>query len=141
MDTTAISIAGLVFGLIAFLLVIAYVVVTHIVLPNSATGTLTFANGLSYAVVVGLGVVGIVNIAYTSLNATGKTSPSTNVALIATTMTLLAIINIVLGYAEYSVMGTNMADRAQYFQMLLPANLLISVVATSLILMQKLSSV
>jgi len=142
MDTTTnLSIAALVFGVISFLLVIAYVVITHFVLPYSPAGGITITDGISYAVLIGLAVVMIINITYASLHGAGKTNPGSNTALVASSMTILAIANVALGYGAYIKIGKNMADSAQYFKLLLPANLLISVVASSLIIMQKVSSV
>lgn len=141
MDTTAISIAGLVFGLIAFLLVIAYVFIMPLISQYSPTGGIVFTDGISYAVLIGLAVVMIINITYASLHGAGKTNPGSDTGLIASSMTILAIANVALGYGAYVKIGKNMADSAQYFKLLLPANLLISVVATCLIIMQKVSSV
>jgi hypothetical protein len=55
-------------------------------------------------------------------------------------MVLLTLTSIAIGIAIYNINGTDYVEYTKYVQLMLPATFLISVIATSIIIMQKLTS-
>lgn len=141
MDTTTqLSIVGTVFGIVAFIGLCLYIVAINFIFPQYS-GTMPVIDMIFYMICLGMGIIGILNAVYAGLAGSGKTSDTMNTAFIATILVLLSIVNVLLGYGEYLAMGTNMNNTVEYLQLLLPANLLISVLAVSMITMHKLSGV
>jgi len=141
MDTTTqLSIVGTVFGIVAFIGLCLYIVAINFIFPQYS-GMMPVIDMIFYMICLGMGIIGILNAVYAGLAGSGKTSDTMNTAFIATILVLLSIVNVLIGYGEYLAMGTNMNNTVEYLQLLLPANLLISVLAVSMITMHKLSGV
>ena len=92
----------------------------------------------------------ILNTTYSSLdietlntltNDKNAKSPTINTVFITTLMVLLSVVNVLLGYTQYTNIGGSATDTTEYLQLLLPANLLISTIAVAIIMMQKLAGI
>jgi len=141
MDTTMqLSIVGTVFGIVAFIGLCLYIVVIYVIFPQYS-GSMPPMDMIFYIICLGMGIIGILNAVYGGLAGSGKTSDTMNTAFIATILLLLSIVNVLIGYGEYLTMGTSMENTVEYLQLLLPANLFISVLAVCIITMHKLSGV
>jgi len=140
MDVNSVSIAGLVFGVISFVGLLMYLVIVNFILPKYSS-SVPLGDILFYASIVGMLIILPLNITYGSLAGSGKSSDQMNTAFIATVMVLLTIVNVLVGYSEYLKIGTSAAYTGQYLQILLPANLLISVIAVSIIIMKQIGHI
>jgi len=140
MDVNSVSIAGLVFGVISFVGLLMYLVIVNFILPKYSS-SVPLGDILFYASIVGMLIILPLNTTYGSLAGSGKSSDQMNTAFIATVMVLLTIVNVLVGYSEYLKIGTSAAYTGQYLQILLPANLLISVIAVSIIIMKQIGHI
>ena len=149
MNVNAAVIAALVFGILSFVGLVAYLFIVNIILPNyngaPPWNVITF-----YITAFALFCAIILNISYSSLsmetlqtNTTyGDTkTPTINTVFIITLMSLLSVANILVGYTGYLDIGTSAKETTEYLQLLLPANLFISTIAVAIIMMQKLSGI
>ena len=143
MDVNGVAVAGLVFGIISFLALLVYFITVNLILPNYAGSSVPWNMIMYYISVLGLVIIFPLNITYSSLspdaldNKVGEVTTST--VFIITLMTLFSVVNVLIGYFQYLNIGKNMTDTTEYLQLLLPANLFISIIAVSLITMQKLT--
>jgi hypothetical protein len=143
MDVNGVAIAGLVFGIISFLALLVYFVTVNLILPSYGSSSVPWNMIMFYISAFALLLILPLNITYSSLsrdvleNKVGNIT--TNTVFIITLMVLLSIVNILVGYFQYLNIGKNMTDTTEYLQLLLPANLLISVIAVSLITMNQLA--
>jgi hypothetical protein len=80
-----------------------------------------------------------INFAFSSL--AGTATPAINNALIITLMVLLSVINVLIGYTAYLKIGKSMTGTLNYLDIGLPANLLVSIIAVAMIMMNTLASV
>ena len=137
MDTaTAISIAALV---IVIVVILGGTAVSIIYLRGGLTKL--FTSPIPYILMFLMGVICILNITFTALFSEGGSDTKTKRALIWTSFTLLALVNIIMGVSIYNTIGDNLADNAQYTHIMLPASFLISVISTSIIIMQKFGTI
>jgi len=137
MDRTAqISIAALV-------LVIVVIVGGGVAFGLYAWGLLPkqIASPMAYVLMFLMGVICILNITFTAVFSEGGSDTKTKRGLIWTSFTLLALVNIGMGISVYNTIGDNLADNALYAHIMLPASFLISVISTSIIIMQKFSTI
>jgi hypothetical protein len=137
MDRTAqISIAALV--LVVVVIVgggVAFALYSYNMLPKQ------IASPMAYVLMFLMGVICILNITFTAVFSEGGSDTTTKRALIWTCFTLLALVNIIMGVSVYNTIGDNLADNAQYTHIMLPASFLISVISTSIIIMQKFGTI
>ena len=148
MDLNAAVIASLVFGVVSFVILVVYIVTVNYILPNYPSSmpwsTITF-----YGSILALFLVLPLNITYSSLASTddlqnksgGENSATMNTVFIATLMTLLSLVNWLVFYTQYANIGSSASDTAQYLQLMLPANLLLSIVMVSIIITHKFSQI
>lgn len=134
-DSSIAANAGVALGTVSVILVVGYIYWQEFM---TASGSMI--DNIGYAILFILLFIFCLDTAYLSLYSKGGATESTRHGLIGTSMILLAIVNIALGYAVYKLNGTVNKDYAQYFNLMLPANMLITVIATSIIIMQKLTA-
>jgi len=149
MDVNAAVIAALVFGIVSFLGLVVYLVTVNFILPNNP-GTMSWGKITFYITAFLLPCILILNTTYSSLdmetlntltNDKNAKSPTINTVFITTLMVLLSVVNVLIGYTQYTTIGGSAADTTEYLQLLLPANLLISTIAVAIIMMQKLAGI
>jgi len=145
MDLNAAVTAALIFGVISFIIVVGYIIGVNFIFPKYSGlppwSTITFYGGVTL-----LSIILLLNITYSSLASTDdiQNNPgesTMNTGFIATLMTLLSIVNWLVFYTQYANIGTSASDTEEYLQLLLPANLLLSIVMVSMIFSKKFSEV
>ena len=134
--TTASANAGLALGVVSLILVVGYIYYQEFMTVSSS-----YWDTVGYGILFILLFVLCMDTAYMSIYSAGNSTPALRNGLIGTTMTMLALSSIALGIAVFKINGTNNVENKQYVQFMLPANFLITVIATSIIIMQKLTSV
>lgn len=134
-DSSIAANAGVALGTVSVVLVIGYIYWQEFM---TASGSMI--DNIGYAILFILLFIFCLDTAYMGLYSSGKSTQETRNGLIGTSMILLAIVNIALGYAVYKLNGTVNRDYVQYFNLMLPANMLITILATSIIIMQKLTA-
>jgi hypothetical protein len=140
-DVTGLSIAGVVLGTISLLIVCGYLIIINFILPSYKNGALPWADIGGYACIFGLALLFPINFAFSSMVGSENTTPQINNALIITLTILLSVINVVIGYTAYLKIGKSMTGTLDYLEVGLPANLLVSIVAVAMIMMNTLASV
>jgi uncharacterized membrane protein YidH (DUF202 family) len=140
MDTTTnLSIAGLVFGVLSFIILCMYIIITTFVLPRYKGGLPPWGDMGLYACIFGLFLLLPLNFAFSSLAGAGTSTPNINRGFLITLTILLSILNIGIGYTAYLKIGKSMSGTLEYLEVGLPANLFVSIVAVAMIVMNALA--
>jgi hypothetical protein len=138
MDTTTnLSIAGLVFGVVSFIILCMYIIITTFVLPGYRGGLPPWGDIGVYSCIFGLFLLLPLNIAFSSI--AGTSTPKVNNAFIITLAVLLSALNIGIGYTAYLKIGKSMKGTLDYLEVGLPANLFLSIIAVATIVMNVLA--
>jgi hypothetical protein len=139
MDTTHLSIAGLVFGVVSFIILCMYIIITTFVLPQYRGGLPPLGDIGVYSCIFGLFLLLPLNITFSSIAGSGTSTPNVNNAFIITLAILLSALNIGIGYTAYLKIGKSMKGTLDYLEVGLPANLFLSIIAVATIVMNVLA--